>query len=762
MSEERNVKIQAGEENHPDSNDNKERWSVTRRDFLQKTMAAASALALTRMLPNFTTETSAAAVQAATCQTPGQPLASILEIKSSSSTKTLRAVLKILNEKKSYLAASAQSSTPVCMSGQMRFFSGYDLNNPGPVWPGVAGVPTPGPTFRARVGDTVQITMLNQVDVSAFGNTIDVAETGQTCDISKSVDQSGVAINTYPGNPSYETPPDCFHGSSSANLHFHGTHVSPRSIADNVLVNVRPSPRVGGKPVVDEDFVKADFNKIFASCSAGHSPEKWSDLPPTWQATQQKLLQDYDKTAPWQGGRGLPPDQQLWLQDKMEIDMGQWPQYYIGAYPNCFQIPIWNGKADSMGQAPGTHWYHGHKHGSTALNLANGMAGALIIEGPYDDTLKDFYTKQLVIVAQQFGAQVNLLKSGNPNSNANVNPDLVFVNGQFTPVIKMNPNEMQFWRIINACHQKSLPLNPPQPVAPTTAPLKWVQTAQDGVQLNPGTSTSPGNYNPAVTNASFPVPALAPTPATSLPSSSGSLAPANRIDLLVQAPSTPGTYKVTFSGRNTVLFTVEVKQDPNTPVIKNPMPFPTTAQFPQMPGFLADIDPAKVVVRRELHFASVADPSSGKPASNRGTKPPYAAPRHTINGKQFDSHIDQAMLLGATEEWTLYNDSQGAAHPFHIHINPFQVIEILNPSISKNPVKLPGPWIWWDNFAIPPAAIPPDGDGKTVVSGYFKMLTRFVDFTGMYVLHCHILGHEDRGMMQLVEVVTNTTTMQHK
>jgi len=36
--------------------------------------------------------------------------------------------------------------------------------------------------------------------------------------------------------------------------------------------------------------------------------------------------------------------------------------------------------------------------------------------------------------------------------------------------------------------------------------------------------------------------------------------------------------------------------------------------------------------------------------------------------------------------------------------------------------------------------------------GYFKMRSRFADFTGQYVLHCHILAHEDRGMMQLVEV----------
>jgi hypothetical protein len=44
-----------------------------------------------------------------------------------------------------------------------------------------------------------------------------------------------------------------------------------------------------------------------------------------------------------------------------------------------------------MGQAPGIHWYHAHKHGSTAINVSNGMTGAFIIEGKYDDDLNRFY-----------------------------------------------------------------------------------------------------------------------------------------------------------------------------------------------------------------------------------------------------------------------------------------------------------------------------------------------------------------------------------
>lgn len=726
MSEEQIFEKQTSEEDPSGPSDSKQALNVTRRDFIQKTMAVASGLALSSLLPAFDMEGDAAGLQAASCAAPGQPLISIEELTRTNSTGTLQAVIKVLNENKTYWAASAQGAAPVCNSGQMRFFSGYNVANPSQRWPRTSGVPSTGPTLRARVGDTVQITLLNQVDVSAFGNSIDAAEKGLGCDSATSVGPSGTGTNTYPGKPPFDITPDCFHGSSSANLHFHGTHVSPSNLGDNILVTVRPSPRVNGLPVVNEQYVKSSFDPIFMKCSNGNLPMRWQDLPLTWQTKQQQLLQQYDSSAPWQGSNGLPPAEQLWLKDQQAIMQGTWPQYYIGAYPNCFKIPKWNGQPNSMGQAPGTHWYHAHKHGSTALNLGNGMAGALIIEGDYDDKLKPFFTAQQVLVLQQFGADVNLMR----NPGANIKSDLVYVNGQYTPVLTMKPNEMQLWRFVNACHQKAIPFD-----APTG--IKWVQTAQDGVQFNPL------NYNPAVTNASFPVPARQAAPF-------GSLSPGNRMDLLVQAPSAPGTFPVTFGGKT--LFTVKVIQDSSIP---SPMPFPTRAQFPQMPGFLGDIL-SGITVRRELHFASVGPAG----AAGRGGTAPFEPPSHTINGHKFeDGIINQTMMLGATEEWTLYNDSPGAAHPFHIHINPFQVVEILNPAISATPVRLPTPWVWWDDFAIPPAATPPGGTAQ--VSGYVKMRTRFVDYTGMYVLHCHILGHEDRGMMQLVQVVSNTTNITH-
>ncbi len=124
------------------------------------------------------------------------------------------------------------------------------------------------------------------------------------------------------------------------------------------------------------------------------------------------------------------------------------------------------------------------------------------------------------------------------------------------------------------------------------------------------------------------------------------------------------------------------------------------------------------------------------------------------------------MLLDTAEEWTIYNKTMGIAHPFHIHVNPFQIVEVFNPATMKEPLKLSPPYVWWDTFGIP-AGIPDPNDPQTdpqkkkVIPGYFKMRSRFVDFTGQYVQHCHILPHEDRGMMQLLEVVSNRTVLKH-
>ena len=162
---------------------------------------------------------------------------------------------------------------------------------------------------------------------------------------------------------------------------------------------------------------------------------------------------------------------------------------------------------------------------------------------------------------------------------------------------------------------------------------------------------------------------------------------------------------------------------------------------------------------------------------------PSAGAEHTINGKKFGDTIDQAMLLNTNEEWKIINTTANVRgppgaimHPFHIHINPFQIVEMFDPydkryvfkaadydrreriATSIPPTRRPGnrarvtasspPFVWWDVFGIPGARVDPIPRGTNVIPGYFKIRSRFADYPGHYVLHCHILAHEDRGMMQ--------------
>src|ERR1044072_8545752 len=246
MSEEMIITDQAGEEALTESAHAKHNSDVTRRNFLQQAMALAGGVAIGSMIPAF--GRGAWFIQAPARCNPaagGQTLQSIMEIKSAGAgpAKTLKAVIKVLDEEKVYLGSPlAGQSGPSCNTGRMRYFSGYDASLPPlgrPVWPKTHGVPGPGPTLRASVGDTIQITLLNHVNTKNFPNTLDVAEHGQACDQNTTFGEG----NTYPGNPMFENPPNCFHGSSSMNLHFHGTHTSPSGISDNILLNIRPSPR---------------------------------------------------------------------------------------------------------------------------------------------------------------------------------------------------------------------------------------------------------------------------------------------------------------------------------------------------------------------------------------------------------------------------------------------------------------------------------------------------------------------------------------
>ncbi|BCI92816.1 hypothetical protein NIIDMKKI_80220 [Mycobacterium kansasii] len=110
-----------------------------------------------------------------------------------------------------------------------------------------------------------------------------------------------------------------------------------------------------------------------------------------------------------------------------------------------------------------------------------------------------------------------------------------------------------------------------------------------------------------------------------------------------------------------------------------------------------------------------------------------------IDGKEFDhQRIDTEVEAGTIEEWTMINEDV-FQHPIHIHVNPFQVVDIhgIPPGDTSWQTE---PDVWWDTFRLPPF-------GRYTLRMYFRP-----DVTGMTVYHCHILPHEDRGMMGLLMI----------
>jgi FtsP/CotA-like multicopper oxidase with cupredoxin domain len=717
----------------------------------------------------------AALASSANCQ-PGQDLITIPEIRSDTASHRLRAEIELTSGKRTLWGSIGD---PRCAQQDLRYFTGRNLLAPGPDDPAFAkGDPIPGPTLRARVGDLIEVRFLNNIDTQQFANTLDQSHADPAnstgCDEVRS-DGGGLF---YP-KPGGDVMPNCIHGSSTANLHFHGTHTTPSTTGDNVLLYVTPSLRSGtnrSELSPSPAFVNREFDKVFSACEAGGSPSAWAQLPSEWRTDQERLLKRYDEITPFRGKPGaLPHDMQLWPTNEGQIAAGAWPQYQLGAFPYCFRLandkPADGREAQKMGQAPGTHWYHAHKHGSTALNVANGMAGAFVIEGQYDDDLRKFYGagfRDQVLVVQQLSTQPFGFMAPSPEVP---NKPPVSVNGRLNPVVRMRPGEVQLWRLVNANFRLGVEF---QSIAPQ-AGLAWRQIAQDGVQF------AFDNYKTlGAMNRRF------------------NLGPGNRTDLLVRAASEPGTYTVTVQtndglapdpGLNppvkpdapVVLLTVKVEGDRVVPA----QDFIARAEdFPALPAFLNDIPAASIAQRRTMDFGAGL----------------------TLDGKLFDgSRFSQVMLLNDAEEWTITSQARDMAHPFHIHVNPFQITEVFQPNLenTKDPSQpcyvdplnpqtwkpckpFAGPYVWWDTFPIPPAAAIPipasvctGAPGNcpapirpyttctatqctVTIPGRFKMRTRFVDYTGAFVVHCHILMHEDRGMMQLVEVVLDKTPYGHK
>jgi FtsP/CotA-like multicopper oxidase with cupredoxin domain len=198
------------------------------------------------------------------------------------------------------------------------------------------------------------------------------------------------------------------------------------------------------------------------------------------------------------------------------------------------------------------------------------------------------------------------------------------------------------------------------------------------------------------------------------------LAPGQRVDLLVQAGE-PGTYRLA------ALPNDQGYASPEGPfatliVEGEPLPMDLPGRLSEPP--FVDISDDELTGTRTLRLLEWApeNPAAGN----------YQEFAFLVDGRQFDpNRVDQTVSLNAVEEWTIVNDDT-SDHIFHIHANPFQVTRINGESLQTP--------LWLDTVTVPR-------------EGSVTYRTRFLDFTGKLVLHCHMMNHEELGMMQIVEIV---------
>jgi FtsP/CotA-like multicopper oxidase with cupredoxin domain len=341
-------------------------------------------------------------------------------------------------------------------------------------------------------------------------------------------------------------------------------------------------------------------------------------------------------------------------------------------------------------QPAGTFWYHPHHHGTVADQIFAGLVGALLVEGEPD--LQVTGDLVLLVTDTTLDGAGRVTPANRMAKLRGREGDLVLVNGQHEPVIAAVPGAVQRWRVINGCTSRVIALR-----------MEGHQLTQIAID---------GAFLPAPVDRDQVV-----------------VAPGNRTDLLVR-PTGNGRYALvsdpydrgsttmmgdggmgmggdgSSNGSPVTLATMTV----SGPVATSPS-VPTTLPAPPVPQ-------APAVSQRRLTFAM-------------GMADGMGAMTFTIDGRTFDpGRDDQTVALGSTEEWTVVNTSP-MDHPFHLHAWPFHVLDAS-------------------------AGTPPTGVQQDVVliraRGWVRLRIAFTDYPGRSVYHCHILDHEDLGMMGTINV----------
>jgi FtsP/CotA-like multicopper oxidase with cupredoxin domain len=393
-------------------------------------------------------------------------------------------------------------------------------------------------------------------------------------------------------------------------------------------------------------------------------------------------------------------------------------------------------------EPPGLYWYHPHIHGFSKDQLLGGASGALIVEGierarkslaglpervfivrDLDLANPDAQPSKTEPVVPKFlidrdgDAANNGTGFGKPAKDLSINYVPVPYPDYPPATIEMKPNERQLWRVLNA--SAITYLNIQVLFGRTAQPLQLV--AMDGVPID--------HNDPRVDTENF---------QTHL-----ALPPGARAEFIVKGPAAdqpalfvtrtvdtgPGGENDTNRALAKIVASPEAAE-PRSTLVSAPVALPPPAQT-----WIGNVAPVRV--RRFYFSEKLSDPNDPTSAvefylTAEGQEP-----------KMFDTSSETPNIIaqqGTVEDWIIENRSQ-ELHAFHIHQLHFLLLDYNGTPVDEDFVR--------DIVNVPYFS----GRGLTYPSVRVRIDFRDPNTVGDFIYHCHLLEHEDKGMMGSIRVL---------
>jgi suppressor of ftsI len=353
---------------------------------------------------------------------------------------------------------------------------------------------------------------------------------------------------------------------------------------------------------------------------------------------------------------------------------------------------------------PGLFWYHTHPHGESHRQVSDGMSGAIVIEGMerYVPEVERLRERVIVVRGRSLEHDPNAdelrnyveIPSKACGGEAEAPEEIFTVNGVVRPQIEIAPKERQFWRVVNASADRYLDLQ-------LDGQLFEI-VALDGMPLAYHDPKHPTRSSTHVL-----------------------LAPGGRVEAIVTGP--PAS---THSALRTLCVDTGPAGDPNPGMVLADLVQPSPHRdSPVQHNSDARPEPE----RADQSLLPLYKPINVEPLKKR---PPTFTVIFTedkngfyINGKKFamDAGPMTSARVGTYQHWRIVNRT-GELHPFHLHqVHFLAYVENGVPLVHS---------AWLDTVNVP-------------VGGSVDVILDLTDpvIKGMAVFHCHLLNHEDKGMM---------------